>query len=348
MKLLIITQIVNQHDPNLGFFHSWITEFASRVETLEIICLEKGMYRFPKNVIVHSLGKEEGRSVIKYLARFFSLIFRLHYDKVFVHMNPIYVVLGGFLWKLQGKKIALWYTHKSVDLKLRIAEMWVDIIFSASKESFKLSSKKLFVTGHGIDTEFFKPISKEVNSDVLRVLSIGRISRIKGHDTIILGISRLMEQGIPASLAIVGGAITKSDVRYREELERMILDKKLQGVVTLVGARAPEQALSYFQSADVYVNASQTGSLDKAVLEAMACGVIPLASNPALKEMLMTFDRNFIFEDGSADDLASRLEYIWKLTPKEKIGEKLRDEVVRHHSLKSLIPTLVNALNLHI
>jgi glycosyltransferase involved in cell wall biosynthesis len=348
MKLLIITQTVNQHDPNLGFFHSWITEFASHVEALEIICLEKGVYQFPKNVTVHSLGKEEGRNVIKYLARFFPLIFRLHYDKVFVHMNPIYVVLGGFLWKLQGKKIALWYTHKSVDLKLRIAEMLADIIFSASKESFRLSSKKLLITGHGIDTEFFKPISKEVNSDVLRVLSIGRIARIKGHDTIILGVSRLKERGIPISLAIVGGAITKSDVRYREELESMILDKKLQGVVTLVGARSPEQALSYFQSADVYVNASQTGSLDKAVLEAMACGVIPLASNPALKEMFMTFDRNFIFEDGSADDLASRLEYIWKLTPKEKIGEKLRDEVVRHHSLKSLIPTLVNTLNLHI
>ncbi len=348
MKLLIITQTVNQHDPHLGFFHAWISEFAAQVETLEIICLEKGVCQFPKNVTVHSLGKEEGRNVVKYLSRFFSLIFRLHYDKVFVHMNPIYVVLGGFFWKLQGKKIVLWYTHKSVDLKLRIAEIWSDIIFTASKESFKLSSKKLFITGHGIDTEFYKPISEKVTSDTFRVLSIGRISRTKGHHNIILGVLSLKEQGIPISLAIVGGTITRDDERYQEELQRMILEKKLQGVVTLVGARSPEKSLPYFQSADVYVNASRTGSLDKAVLEAMSCGVIPLTSNIGIKDMLTKFDPHFVFEEGNIDDLASKLEYIWKLPMKKEMGQQLRDEVSTHHSLRSLITTLISTLNAHI
>src|SRR3989338_7648361 len=59
MKLLIITQKVNQEDSVLGFFHSWIREFASRFEEVTVICLEKGVYNLPENVEVFSLGKEE-------------------------------------------------------------------------------------------------------------------------------------------------------------------------------------------------------------------------------------------------------------------------------------------------
>ena len=130
MKLLIITQKVDDHDDVLGFFVRWIEEFAKHAEKVTVICLQKGEYNLPHNVSVLSLGKETGKSRFTYFVRFFRYIWKLRsdYDTVFVHMNPIYVLLGGVFWKLWFKKIALWYTHKRVDLKLRIAEKLSDII----------------------------------------------------------------------------------------------------------------------------------------------------------------------------------------------------------------------------
>ncbi|MCA9353483.1 hypothetical protein KC842_01250, partial [Candidatus Nomurabacteria bacterium] len=101
-KILIITQIVDKNDPILGFFHSWILEFAKNFESVIVVCLKKGEYNLPSNVEVLSLGKEEGVSRIKYLTRFYKYIFskKNNYDSVFVHMNPIYVILGGVFWKM--------------------------------------------------------------------------------------------------------------------------------------------------------------------------------------------------------------------------------------------------------
>ena len=63
---------------------------------------------------------------------------------------------SSFMAKNFQKKTLLWYTHKAVNWKLKLAEKLVDKIFTASKESFRLPSKKVEITGHGIDLEKFK------------------------------------------------------------------------------------------------------------------------------------------------------------------------------------------------
>ena len=59
MKLLICTQAVDREDSVLGFFHSWIREFAKHYESVTVICLYKGEYDLPENVKILSLGKED-------------------------------------------------------------------------------------------------------------------------------------------------------------------------------------------------------------------------------------------------------------------------------------------------
>src|SRR5512146_1469044 len=113
MKLLIITQKADRNDPILGFFHRWLIEFARHFDSVLVICLEEGEHDLPANVRVMSLGKERRRSRGAYVARLLSIAWRERqsYDAVFVHMNPIYIVLCGLLWRLLHKPIALWYTH---------------------------------------------------------------------------------------------------------------------------------------------------------------------------------------------------------------------------------------------
>src|SRR3989344_4493728 len=120
MRLLVITQKVDRNDPVLGFFHRWIEEFSKHCEKVHVICLKEGVNDLPENVAVHSLGKEEGKSRITYLWRFYYYVlkYRSQHDAVFVHMNPEYVLLGSLFWKIVGKRIVLWYMHKSVTMML--------------------------------------------------------------------------------------------------------------------------------------------------------------------------------------------------------------------------------------
>ncbi|KKW46299.1 MAG: Glycosyltransferase [Parcubacteria group bacterium GW2011_GWB1_57_6] len=279
MKLLVVTQAVDVEDPVLGFFVRWIEEFAKHAENIEVICLREGAHALPANVRAHSLGKssfakaQQGIGTrLRYVFRFLSLVWRLRrdYDAVFVHMNPEYIVLGGLFWRLLHKRIALWYTHKSVDLKLCVAELLSNIIFTASKESFRLKSRKVRVIGHGIDTVFFTPDPSVARGDWL--LSVGRLMPSKRHDLAIRAAA-----GDGKELRIVG------DGPEWNHLEA--LTQELGARVQFLGSLDQSKLRDEYRRAAFLIHTSETGSLDKVVLEALACGLPVRTNDPALKAL---------------------------------------------------------------
>src|SRR3989338_2848671 len=44
----------------------------------------------------------------------------------------------------------------------------------------------------------------------------------------------------------------------------------------------------FYHSGDIFINLSETGSVDKAMLEAMSCGLLALTSNEAFRDILST------------------------------------------------------------
>ena len=340
MRLLIITQKVDTNDDILGFFHRWVEEFAKYFKSVIVICLQKGDYNLPENVKALSLGKEKSDSKIKYLFNFYKYIWqeRKNYDAVFIHMNPEYAVLGGLFWKLWNKKIGLWYTHKAVNLKLRIAEKLADKIFTASKESFRLNSKKIIVTGHGIDTERFKPsdISHQ-QSDKLKIISVGRITPIKNYEVLINAAEILKNGSFPFEIKIAGAAILNSDKIYLKKLRKMIEEKNLNDRIALVGSVPYKNITDFFREGDLFVNFSDTGSIDKAVLEAMSCGLNILTSNEAFKNILS----DKYFTDKIPNHIAEKIIAFY---PSE-YDSKNRDYVIKNHNLGKTIGLISAILN---
>lgn len=340
MRLLIITQKVSVEDPVLGFFHRWIIQFAKNFEKITVICLEKGSFDLPDNVNVYSLGKEAGYSKLRILFRFFYLVFskRHEYDLVLVHMNPIYLVLSGFLWKIMGKDMFLWYTHKSVDLKLRVASMFPRKIFSASSESFRLKKDNLIVTGHGIDVSLFKPDYSKRDQQEFRILSVGRISRTKSYNIFFQALLDILEKGANAKLVIVGGPLTSDDQKYYQELKKEVDSLGLDKRVEFVGPVSNPNSVKYFQGSDVFVHSSETGSLDKVVLESMACGTPVISSNDSAVPIVSKFNSNSVFEKGNSGDLSKKILYFSNLKGGvHNLQEKIRDEVVRNHNVEDLV-----------
>lgn len=294
MKLLICTQAVDTKDSDLGFFVRWIEEFAKHCEEVTVICLRRGTYELPNSVKVYALGAGgRGQRAVKFISLAWKL--RKEYDAVFVHMNPEYIMVSGMLWRLMNKKIALWYTHKSVNLKLRIAVFFAHIVFTASRASFRLDTKKLHVMWHGIDTDFFSPDSNIARENWL--LSVGRLSKSKRHD---LAIRIALQENKELRIAGEGPE--------RESLEALALE--LGARVRFLGALTALELRDEYRRAAYLIHTSETGSLDKVVLEALACGLSVRTNDPALKAI-------------------------------ENVGPEY---VREHHSLQKLIPAILGLI----
>ncbi|MDP3729368.1 MAG: glycosyltransferase [bacterium] len=289
MKLLIITQKVDQADTNLGFFHRWLQEFSKNTDELFVIGGSVGASALPPSVHVYSLGKEKGYGRIARYIRFYwhciTTIPRV--DAVFVHMIPAWVLLVWPVAFVFRKKIFLWYTHKSVTLSLRIAARLVTRIFTASKESCRLLSPKIVITGHGIDTKHFV-FGGKAPRDKFRILTVGRIASSKGHYFLLEVIQELRKEKLdkPLSLTIVGETITNADKAYEVGLKKYVNEHQLGEIVTFAGGKAYTELPKIYDEHTLMVHASVTGSVDKVVIESMACGLPVVTTSEAYQGIL--------------------------------------------------------------
>lgn len=344
MKLLICAQAVDRNDPILGFFHRWLEEFAQHCEQVLVFAQRTGEYSLPANVSVFSLGKEDGLSRPQQVLRFMKLMWekREAYDAVFVHMSPEYVLAGGVFWQLLGKRIMLWYTHKDVSWRLRAAVVLADVIVTASKESFRLETPKVRIMGHGIDTELFKPGIPNPGVGV-RILTVGRISSTKRLLEMLEVLDELERHGENFHFTIVGKPMTASEFAYGKELEQAIAKRPYASKVHMQGSVEHTKLPALLSQADIFLNFSTTGSMDKAVLEAMAVGVPVITSNEAFRKLL---DPHGLWVFSSEPRVVcNTIEQFMKRADRAQVSQLLRKEVQEHHALSRLIPAIIRELD---
>ncbi|MBU2214162.1 glycosyltransferase family 4 protein [Patescibacteria group bacterium] len=334
MNLLIVTQKVDSADPILGFFHRWLAEFSKHCEQVTVIGQLVGEHNLPDNVEVHSLGKEKGHSRLRQMIRFGLLQWKLRkqYDTVFVHMTPIWVVLGWKTWFLLRKRVYLWYEARGGGWALPLSLLFVRKVFSATEYGLPKKSKKSVITGHGIDTEYFAQTQEREKG---LIVTIGRTTRTKHLDVIIKAFAQLPDS---CKLFIAGGPITKQDANVLEELTALMVKLNVSDRITIQSV-PHEEIRSRLQRAELTLHACG-GGLDKAVLEAMACGCSVVSCSKAtayvLPENLMC----------SEETMGEKAKEVLRMSNDERsrLAEDLRRRVVEKHSLRKLVERLVKEM----
>ncbi|MEK7107410.1 MAG: glycosyltransferase family 4 protein, partial [Patescibacteria group bacterium] len=334
MRLLIITQAVDLDDPVLGFFHSWIRELAKRSESVHVICLKEGRHSLPANVRVYSLGKESGVSRTKYIWRFFKYIWSLRneYDSVFVHMNQEYVLMGGNLWWILGKRVVLWRNHKRGSIFTRIAGFLSFKVCFTSPSAYVAHFGNAVQMPIGIDTALFKPSgSANPNS----ILFLGRLDAVKKPEVFLQALDILAKQNI-AFMADIIGDPTPGREEFARELRKRF--SSVPGVAFKPSIRNDEAAAEYASHA-IYVNLTPSGSFDKTIGEGMACGCIVVVGNEALRGAVPD---ELLVDVNSADSVARGIKsaLLMDADRREALSRKSRAYVIETHSLALLAPRL--------
>lgn len=354
MRLLMITRRLDKNDSIAGFTYDWVCVLSQMVDKLVIICLYQGnIDGLPDNINIFSLGKERHLNKPHFIRRIISLFLfykylwqlRDEYDCVFVHMHTIYVILAGWLWRITGRKIGLWYAHVRVSWMAKISSYFVNYIFSPSIESFNFPTDKLIETGHGINTEVFKPADFKKKSIKRQIVSVSRITQVKDYITLIETIKILVEQYsfYNFEIKIIGKPTRKDDNKYLKKLRQKIIDYKLSNYFKFIGSVANRDVSCFYQQADIFVGMQKGGGFDKAVLEAMSCGVVCVLCSPVYKNILKEYNQDTLFKEADPKDMAKRLYVVlhWNDDKFNEYKKMSRAYVKNNHNLYKLMDKIV-------
>jgi len=134
---------------------------------------------------------------------------------------------------------------------------------------------------------------------------------------------------------------------YFEKIKALVEKKKLSGIIKFVGPKPNRDIQEYYAGADLFVHMSRTGSLDKAVLEAMAAGIVVVSCNDAIvKDIFGKYGDELGYGSGNARVLADRILLIkyLSLDKKKEITDYFLDFTEEKHDLVKLIKRITELL----
>jgi glycosyltransferase involved in cell wall biosynthesis len=205
--------------------------------------------------------------------------------------------------------------------------------------------------GHGIDIDLFSPapsgsrdpqelleLSKRAAPFI--VLVIGRISPIKELELVIDQTRR----AFCIEIHFVGAPQGAQDLSYQESLHALACSCGIDARVTFCGSVPRTLLPAKIRAAGCVVNVSSNTSLDKSLLEGMACAV-PVLGAKQYASVLGVSGLGELVVESSPDSIAQGIVQLAKLDPQERqlVGMKLRDIVVREHALGPLVARIVNS-----
>ena len=291
-----VVQVVSYFPPHLGGMENVAREISERlakkghqveVFTSDIGC-KKGKLRSTKNLKIHYLKSWEFAHTPIMPSLFFKLL-KMSKDSIMhVHIGvafvPEVVYLVSKIKKIpyvvhihldtgsSGKLGFLLPLYKKVLLK-RVLKSASKIIVLGEEYRTLINKKydileKIMIIPNGIGEEFF--VNKEdVSSKHINLLFVGRLDAQKNIPKLIDSASLIKSKVV---LHIIG------DGEKKEEIEKLIFDKKLKNVI-LYGKKTGEDLISFYKNADIFILTSDIEAMPLVLLEAMASGTPIIASD---------------------------------------------------------------------
>lgn len=263
-------------------------------------------------------------------------------DRCFIHMNHPWGYRLQPSFRLAGIPIALWYAHGSVSSSLAWALRGVTRVITSTKDGFRIPSPKVRVVGQGVDSRLFRiPSFAASRNDIIYV---GRVSPRKRIDLLLEVMAEVarLATASPIRLRIVGPVLTADDLRYDMDMRSKMWALGLQDRVEFTGFVPQEHHPKLYASAFLHLNVSKTGSMDKTVLEALACGCPVLTSNEAFAGLLGDRPEFRLDTDGPVEIARRILDIHAGLTSHPP--QPLRDLVAGRHDQDSLVAKIMAQL----
>ena len=186
-----------------------------------------------------------------------------------------------------------------------------------------VSKTEVITVNNGVDTDFW---SKVAGRPRLwhRLVSVGRLSRSKGHDVLLRALTLVAQGDLHLECTIIG------EGPERTSLGKLALELGLQRFVSFPGLMGRDAIRDYLGSASIFVLASCDEGLPLALLEGMAAGLAIVATNVGGIPSLITHGQEgLLVEPNDPQALAAAIRV---LLESPKLNEGMRAKAIQRAS----------------
>ncbi|RJG50643.1 glycosyltransferase family 4 protein [Motilimonas pumila] len=231
-----------------------------------------------------------------------SIWYCLRYSATSVHAGRVLpegaiAVLCGKLFSIpsviyaHGEEITTWRQKNKFKAMVKMYQQCDHVIANSEftqQELLKLGIKqsKIRLIHPGVNVERFQPSLPcadlkqqiQLQNDEFLLLSVGRLSRRKGFDTVIKALAHLKQQGIKARYALIG---IGEDLHYLTELSQQL---GVAEQVHFLGHVAVDDLPRWYNACNLFVMPNRevngdTEGFGMVFIEAAACGKTAISGN---------------------------------------------------------------------
>jgi glycosyltransferase involved in cell wall biosynthesis len=151
-------------------------------------------------------------------------------------------------------------------------------------------------------------------------LWVGRLSPVKDPVTVIRGFSAYIRDGGSGSLYMI-----YQDEELTDEIRKIIEeDIVLKKAIIPVGAKPHDELEWWYSAADYYLSGSRSEAIGYSLIEAMACGCIPVVTDiPSFRKIIGSY--GYLYDPGNAAELKKVLVQL-----ADAGSEDERDKIAKH------------------
>lgn len=306
-------------------------------------------YRIPANTRVIDL-KKKGKVDPLFFLRLFKLILTGDYDVLHSKIdgpNEYLMAIAGILRKRNviiecrssGENMRKGYSNTRALYRMFGRQEW-KIVCNSTKSLNEMkkmipSHKNILYIGNGIDTQRFSKNVVQKDNTQVAIGFAGRIEPIKNLEVLILTLKDMVfdkNDGKKIMLKLIG---PQTNQGYLSKLLLMVNKLGLTKNIQLI--EKVQKIEEFYSSLDLFILPSLVEGTPNALLEAMACEVVCLASDGADGEGIL--EERFLFKSKDTKKLRERIETVINLPNQEKqqIGKDNRNKVISTFSLELLL-----------
>jgi glycosyltransferase involved in cell wall biosynthesis len=199
-------------------------------------------------------------------------------------------------------RLSRWHTRRELsraDAAIYVTRRTLQAKYPASSAALTLARSNVVLSESSFAAS---PRTYEEPLGRLTVISVGsHETRYKGHDLLVSGLARLIARGFDIGAVIIG------DGKHNARLRRQAIDEGVADRVTFLGALpGAEDVRAELAKADLYVLASRQEGLPRALIEAMACGIVCIGADVGGTAELL--DAEHLFRPGDVGALVAAIE----------------------------------------
>jgi glycosyltransferase involved in cell wall biosynthesis len=209
-----------------------------------------------------------------------------------------YKILGPLLFKPIWRNAAL-LVACSKGLKERALRFLPDVVID--------------VIPNGIDLDCFSPAEDAKSSNMIGLLTVGRLSVTKRVEILIDAVQILHNDGYNVHFTIAGGG------KLEQELRQIVSEANLSDIIEITGRIDTKKMPQVYRQNDIFISASMQEGMSNAMLEAMASGLPIITTRCEGVEELIK-DNGFIVENAHTEEIANAVK---KLAADRELCKKM-------------------------